>query len=160
MTTLCRQLADAMLTVKDEEGKQVFPQSRVIRLIQDKGIQKQFFKENDIPTAPFQLVNTKEEMLNSTFDYPYILKQRRDGYDGKGVMKISSAKDVDYAFDSPSLIEELVDFDKEINHNNKIYNQNVNNSKKQKQLSDCHCNRNIYVDRSNRIPTKKSGKSN
>jgi 5-carboxymethyl-2-hydroxymuconate isomerase len=25
MTTLCRQLADAMLTVKDESGKQVFP---------------------------------------------------------------------------------------------------------------------------------------
>jgi 5-carboxymethyl-2-hydroxymuconate isomerase len=25
MTTLCRQLADAMLTVKDEAGKQVFP---------------------------------------------------------------------------------------------------------------------------------------
>ncbi|RZJ80397.1 MAG: 5-(carboxyamino)imidazole ribonucleotide synthase [Flavobacterium sp.] len=98
----------------EKEGKQVFPQSRVIRLIQDKGIQKQFFKENDIPTAPFQLVNTKEEMLNSTFGYPYILKQRRDGYDGKGVMKIGSAKDVDHAFDSPSLIEELVDFDKEI----------------------------------------------
>ncbi len=39
----------------EKEGKQVFPQSRVIRLIQDKGVQKQFFKENDIPTAPFQL---------------------------------------------------------------------------------------------------------
>jgi 5-carboxymethyl-2-hydroxymuconate isomerase len=25
MTTLCRQMADAMLTVKDEDGKQVFP---------------------------------------------------------------------------------------------------------------------------------------
>ena len=25
MTTLCRQMADAMLTVQDEEGKQVFP---------------------------------------------------------------------------------------------------------------------------------------
>ncbi len=25
MTTLCRQMADAMLTVKDESGKQVFP---------------------------------------------------------------------------------------------------------------------------------------
>ena len=25
MTALCRQMADAMLTVKDEDGKQVFP---------------------------------------------------------------------------------------------------------------------------------------
>lgn len=98
----------------EKEGKLVFPQSRVIRLIQDKGIQKQFFKENDIPTAPFQLVNTKSDLTNGNFAFPYILKQRRDGYDGKGVMKINNLADVEKAFESPSLIEELVDFDKEI----------------------------------------------
>ncbi|WP_316810201.1 5-(carboxyamino)imidazole ribonucleotide synthase [Pedobacter heparinus] len=98
----------------EKEGKQVFPQSRVIRLIQDKGVQKQFFKENNIPTAPFQLVNTKEDMRNSRFAFPYILKQRRDGYDGKGVMKINLAADIDQAFDAPCLIEEMIDFEKEI----------------------------------------------
>ena len=98
----------------EKEGKLVFPQSRVIRLIQDKGVQKQFFKENDIPTAPFQLVNSKEDLLNTNFSYPYILKQRKDGYDGKGVMKINSISEIENAFDAPSLIEELVDFDKEI----------------------------------------------
>jgi 5-(carboxyamino)imidazole ribonucleotide synthase len=98
----------------EKEGKMVFPQSRVIRLIQDKGIQKQFFKENNIPTAPFQLVNSKEDLLNSQFPFPYMLKQRKDGYDGKGVMKILNRTDIDKAFDSPCLIEELVDFEKEI----------------------------------------------
>ena len=98
----------------EKEGKLVFPQSRVIRLIQDKGVQKQFFKENDIPTAPFQLANSKEDMLNSHIPFPYMLKQRRDGYDGKGVMLISSAADLDNAFDNHCLIEELVDFEKEI----------------------------------------------
>jgi len=98
----------------EKEGKLVFPQSRVIRLIQDKGVQKQFFKENDIPTAPFQLVNSKEDLSNSNFPFPYILKQRKDGYDGKGVMKISTISDIKNAFESPSLIEELIDFDKEI----------------------------------------------
>lgn len=98
----------------EKEGKLVFPQSRVIRLIQDKGVQKQFFKENDIPTAPFVLVNGRAEMMNSTFTYPYMLKQRRDGYDGKGVMKINSALDLENAFEGPCLIEELVDFEKEI----------------------------------------------
>ncbi|MES2419208.1 MAG: 5-(carboxyamino)imidazole ribonucleotide synthase [Bacteroidota bacterium] len=98
----------------EKEGKLVFPQSRVIRLIQDKGVQKQFFKENDIPTAPFQLVNHKEDLNNDNFPFPYILKQRKDGYDGKGVMKISSFSDIAMAFESPSLIEELIDFDKEI----------------------------------------------
>ena len=98
----------------EKEGKLVFPQSRVIRLIQDKGIQKQFFKENDIPTAPFQLVNSKAEMSNSNFAFPFMLKLRRDGYDGKGVMKIENLYDVENAFDGPCLIEELVDFEKEI----------------------------------------------
>jgi 5-(carboxyamino)imidazole ribonucleotide synthase len=98
----------------EKEGKQVFPQSRVIRLIQDKGVQKQFFKENNIPTAPFQLVNTKEDMRNSNFPFPYMLKQRKDGYDGKGVMKINNFAEIERAFDAPCLIEELVDFEKEI----------------------------------------------
>ncbi|RZJ20309.1 MAG: 5-(carboxyamino)imidazole ribonucleotide synthase [Acinetobacter sp.] len=98
----------------EKEGKMVFPQARVIRLIQDKGVQKQFFKENDIPTAPFQLVNSKADLTSGNFSFPYILKQRKDGYDGKGVMKISNLADVDNAFEAPSLIEELVDFDKEI----------------------------------------------
>jgi 5-(carboxyamino)imidazole ribonucleotide synthase len=98
----------------EKEGKLVFPQARVIRLIQDKGVQKQFFKENDIPTAPFQLVSNKKELINPNFPFPYMLKQRKDGYDGKGVMKMESAADVDAAFDSPSLIEELVDFEKEV----------------------------------------------
>nr|WP_315421721.1 5-(carboxyamino)imidazole ribonucleotide synthase [uncultured Pedobacter sp.] len=98
----------------EKEGKKVFPQSRVIRLIQDKGVQKQFFKENDIPTSPFQIVNTKEDMENSPFHFPYILKLRKDGYDGKGVMKINTAADLENAFDAPCIIEKLVDFEKEV----------------------------------------------
>jgi 5-(carboxyamino)imidazole ribonucleotide synthase len=98
----------------EKDGKLVFPQSRVIRLIQDKGIQKQFFKENDIPTAPFQLANSKKDLFNVNFPFPFMLKQRKDGYDGKGVMKINDLNDIENAFDSPSLIEELVDFEKEI----------------------------------------------
>jgi 5-(carboxyamino)imidazole ribonucleotide synthase len=98
----------------EKEGKKVFPQSRVIRLIQDKGVQKQFFKENDIPTAHFQLANTREDIRNSNFTFPYMLKQRKDGYDGKGVMKINSISEIDQSFDAPCLIEEIVDFEKEI----------------------------------------------
>lgn len=98
----------------EKEGKLVFPQSRVIRLIQDKGVQKQFFKENNIPTAAFQLVSNKTDLTNGTIAFPYILKQRKDGYDGKGVMKINNLADVDQAFESPSLMEELIDFEKEI----------------------------------------------
>ncbi|RZK48656.1 MAG: 5-(carboxyamino)imidazole ribonucleotide synthase [Pedobacter sp.] len=98
----------------EKEGKIVYPQPRVIRLIQDKGIQKQFFKENEIPTAPFQIISNKTELATSRFSLPYIMKLRKDGYDGKGVMKISTPEDFNHAFDKPSLIEELIDFEKEI----------------------------------------------
>ncbi len=98
----------------EKEGKKVFPQSRVIRLIQDKGVQKQFFKENGIPTAPFQVVAGKDFLRQSNFNYPYVLKLRKDGYDGKGVMVVNSDHDTKNAFDAPCLIEQHVDFEKEI----------------------------------------------
>ena len=86
----------------EQEGVKVFPQSRIIRLIQDKGLQKQFFKQNDIPTSPFQLVNSAAELSDSSMRPPYIQKLRRDGYDGKGVKKIVNESDWEHAFDHPN----------------------------------------------------------
>lgn len=98
----------------EEEGVIVYPQSRVIRLIQDKGLQKQFFKQNNIPTAAFQLISTKENLLDTTISLPFIQKLRTDGYDGKGVKRLNTTQDFETAFEAASLIEELVDFEKEI----------------------------------------------
>ena len=98
----------------EEEGVVVYPQSRVIRLIQDKGLQKQFFKQNDIPTAPFQLISSKENLANAALPFPYIQKLRKDGYDGRGVKKIVNESDLVTAFEAPSLIEQWIDFEKEL----------------------------------------------
>jgi len=98
----------------EEEGITVYPQARVIRLIQDKGLQKQFFKQNDIPTAPFQLISTKDNLKDALIPFPYIQKLRKDGYDGKGVYKIVEEEDLANAFEAPSLIEQWVVFEKEI----------------------------------------------
>jgi 5-(carboxyamino)imidazole ribonucleotide synthase len=98
----------------EAEGTVVYPQSRVIRLIQDKGLQKQFFRENDIPTSPFKLISKKDDLITSEFPFPYFQKLRKDGYDGRGVLKINSAADLEKAFTQPSIIEELIDFEKEL----------------------------------------------
>jgi 5-(carboxyamino)imidazole ribonucleotide synthase len=98
----------------EKEGVVVYPQPRIIRLIQDKGLQKQFFKENNIPTAPFQIYNTKEQLLSSGLSFPFIQKLRKDGYDGKGVKKIVNASDLVDAFTAPSLVENFINFEKEI----------------------------------------------
>ena len=102
------------LEALEKEGVLVYPQPRVIRLIQDKGMQKQFFKENDIPTADFQLINHPAQILESNFDFPLIQKLRKDGYDGKGVIKINNHEDISIAFDAPSLLEKCVDFEREV----------------------------------------------
>ena len=98
----------------EKAGVTVYPQPHIIRLIQDKGLQKQFFKENDIPTSPFQLFNNREQLATANLSFPYIQKLRKDGYDGKGVKKISNQQDLEQAFDQPNLMEHLVDFEKEI----------------------------------------------
>lgn len=98
----------------EEEGVLVYPQSRIIRLIQDKGLQKQFFKQNDIPTAPFQIISSRDGLRETSIPLPFIQKLRKDGYDGRGVMKIRTESDFEDAFEAPSLVEEWVDFEKEI----------------------------------------------
>src|ERR1700710_1180736 len=102
------------LEALESEGIVVYPQPRIIRLIQDKGLQKQFFKENGIPTAPFQVISSMEQLTESHIQFPYIQKLRRDGYDGRGVYKVVDASYLKNAFKEPSLIEQWIDFEKEI----------------------------------------------
>lgn len=98
----------------ENEGILVFPQARVIRLIQDKGLQKQFFNENDIPTTPFHLIANKQALIETKMPFPFIQKLRKDGYDGHGVYKIVDESSLENAFEEPSIIEEWINFEKEI----------------------------------------------
>ncbi len=98
----------------EEEGVLIYPQPRVIRLIQDKGLQKEFFKQHGFPTAPFQLVSSREALKNVALNYPFVQKLRKDGYDGRGVFKLRSSEDIPQAFDASCIIEEWIDFEKEI----------------------------------------------
>ena len=98
----------------EKEGVLVYPQPRIIRLIQDKALQKQFFKENNIPTAEFQVISSPEQLKQSHIPFPYIQKLRRDGYDGRGVYKVIDESYLAKAFTEPSLVERWVDFEKEI----------------------------------------------
>ncbi|CAN5393459.1 5-(carboxyamino)imidazole ribonucleotide synthase [soil metagenome] len=98
----------------EKEGIPVYPQPHIIELIQDKGLQKQFYAEHNIPTAPFTFVEHPHEISERWTKFPCIVKLRREGYDGRGVMKLNSAADIATAFDKPSIIEELIPFEKEL----------------------------------------------
>ncbi len=110
--------ADALEKL-EEEGKKVFPQAAIVRLIQDKRLQKQFYKENNIPTSDFVLIDNKEELINYLSKtpniFPIVQKLGKDGYDGKGVQILNNLEEAKQkGFDAPSLLEEKIDIDKEI----------------------------------------------
>ncbi len=97
----------------EESGVRVVPKPKHIELIQDKGVQKQFFEDNDIATSEFKLVEASGDI--SSFGFPVVQKLRKGGYDGRGVVILKSEEDaVSKRFNEPSLIEKAVDIDKEL----------------------------------------------
>lgn len=102
----------------EKEGVKVYPKPSTVQVIQDKGLQKMFYKERDIPTAEFQLFNDekeiKEALKNKQIAFPFVQKSRKDGYDGKGVEVVSNENDLINLLDCPSIIEERINIKTEI----------------------------------------------
>lgn len=98
----------------ESTGVKVFPQPRVLEIIKDKGIQKQFYLDNNIPTSAFEL--TTEDTATSYYEskIPFVHKLRTGGYDGRGVELIRNNEDLENVFKAPSVVEELVPFQKEL----------------------------------------------
>lgn len=105
--------SDALLQL-EKEGVKVFPQPSILKIIQDKGLQKQFYQDNDLPTAPFALIDQKSEIKDTGIQYPFFQKLRTSGYDGYGVRKVSSTDDLDNCFDAQSVIEQMANIEKEL----------------------------------------------
>jgi 5-(carboxyamino)imidazole ribonucleotide synthase len=105
----------------ESTGIKVYPDSRTIKLVQDKLYQKETLEKINIPVSKFCKVETKEDIINfaKINNFPVILKSRTMGYDGKGNYAISSASEADKAFNVVSergelMCEKFVGFEKEI----------------------------------------------
>lgn len=83
------------------EYKPIRPTIEAIRIFQDRWLEKNFIKELNIPTADFMLVQTVSEAHKAaeTLQFPFILKSRRFGYDGKGQIRIHTADDLNQLTD-------------------------------------------------------------
>ncbi|MCZ2141276.1 MAG: 5-(carboxyamino)imidazole ribonucleotide synthase [Bacteroidia bacterium] len=105
----------------EKEGKEIIPSPKVLQIIKDKGLQKQFLTTNKIPTAPFELVETEAEWLKAIQKLggeKLVAKTRTDGYDGKGVTIFNPNEVLNNTekipFNTPSLIEAFIPCQKEI----------------------------------------------
>ncbi len=102
------------LKALEKEGKKVYPQPHIIEMIQDKGSQKMFYQRNNIPSPDFFLIENKKQIAKYADYFPFFQKLRKGGYDGKGVVKLVNPHHLEKAFEAPSVLERLVDFDKEL----------------------------------------------
>jgi len=102
----------------EQEGKKVYPSSKTLRNIQDKGVQKHFYKEHRIPTAPFVVFQTKNELneaiVRKELHFPFVWKSCTGGYDGKGVSIIRDAADIIPLPGESCIAEKLVPFKNEL----------------------------------------------
>ena len=98
----------------EKEGVLVFPTPAALTIIKNKIKQKQFYKSIEVPTSAFVTTQTQIDIHQYLHMLPAIHKLAEGGYDGKGVVPINNALDIENGFNEPSVLEKMVDIDKEI----------------------------------------------
>lgn len=118
ITIEIEQVNTAALKKLEESGIEVHPRPLILEIIQDKGLQKQFYATHEIATMPFRLFDNakqvSEAIENDTLKLPFVQKTRALGYDGKGVLVVNTVNDLKSLFDEPCLIEQKANIKKEL----------------------------------------------
>lgn len=102
----------------EEEGHIVYPAPKTLRLIQNKGKQKDFYVENNIPTSKHQrfvdLNDLKKALEKNELEFPFVWKCAQFGYDGNGVKICRSTMDLLHLPEVECIAEEMVPFKNEL----------------------------------------------
>lgn len=106
------------LDALEAEGKKVYPSPKTIRLIQNKGKQKDFYVKNNIPTSKHLrfvgLDDLREALAKDQLDFPFVWKSATGGYDGNGVKICRSTLDLVNLPDVECIAEDMVPFKNEL----------------------------------------------
>lgn len=100
--------------------KPVRPSPDVLRVSQDRALEKSFLNGHGVPTAPWRAVDGRAALdeAAAALGFPCILKTTRLGYDGKGQAFLRGPEELDAAFTElepkPLVLEGVVDFACEI----------------------------------------------
>jgi 5-(carboxyamino)imidazole ribonucleotide synthase len=98
------------------ELKPVHPSPAILRVSQDRVVEKSFINGAGAPSAPWAPVDTLAELQEAVRDLglPAVLKTTRLGYDGRGQAVLRNAEDVAAAWErlgpKPLILEGFVDF--------------------------------------------------
>lgn len=102
---------DALKILKSQ-GVKVIPDPEIISIIQQKILQKDFYKENHIPSPEYRIWRKGDS--TTEFKFPFVQKLNTGGYDGKGVQVIKNAEAMVHFWNEDSVIEDLVNINKEL----------------------------------------------
>ena len=102
----------------EEEGLAVFPSPKTLRMIQNKGKQKDFYVEHNIPTSKHlrfvDLNDLKKSIEKDEVEFPFVWKSAQFGYDGNGVKVCRSAIDLVKLPDVECIAEDMIPFKNEL----------------------------------------------
>jgi len=98
----------------EAEGVKVYPKPAALKTIKNKILQKQFYKDNEIPTSEFVITQNKNDLQQHSNFLPAAHKIGMGGYDGRGVELLKTTDDLSKGFDAPAVLEKLVSIKKEI----------------------------------------------
>ena len=100
----------------ESEGIKVFPSPKTLRLIQNKGVQKDFYSQNNIPTAAYKRYENLEALKANVqnLKLPLVWKCTEFGYDGMGVKIIRTLSDIDSLPNVECISEEMIPFKNEL----------------------------------------------
>ena len=96
------------------EGVKVYPTPSALRIIKNKIRQKEFYKEQQMPTSAFIITKNINELSEQSSFLPAVHKIAEGGYDGRGVQVLRNNEDLNKGFDAPAVLEKMVNIHKEI----------------------------------------------
>jgi 5-(carboxyamino)imidazole ribonucleotide synthase len=102
------------LEALESAGKTVHPRPAALRIIQDKGLQKNFFRDQGLPTADYRFFEGPEALRAAGVSFPCVQKKRTEGYDGRGVKILREEADLDDLLLGACLVEDAVDVTMEL----------------------------------------------
>tara|TARA_R110002126_G_scaffold88078_5_gene211271 strand:+ start:1499 stop:2656 length:1158 start_codon:yes stop_codon:yes gene_type:complete len=102
----------------ESEGIKIYPSPSTLKAIQNKGKQKDFYVENNIPTSKHlrfvDLNELKKAVTSSEVEMPFVWKCAEFGYDGNGVKIVRSTFDLIDLPDVECIAEDMVPFKNEL----------------------------------------------
>jgi len=105
---------DEALEKLEQEGVRVYPRPSALRTIKNKILQKQFYKDQQIPTSQFLVTQNLAELHANAGFLPAVHKVGVGGYDGRGVQLLKTKDDLAKGFDAPAVLEKMVTIHREI----------------------------------------------